>query len=52
MRFCYVTPFSVQFNIPASVPNEKGNMSFGFDKEVFNKLHGLYDEIRKSKSNH
>lgn len=52
MRFCYVTPFSVQFNIPTSVPNKEGNMSFGFNKEVFNKLHSLYDEIRKSKLNH
>jgi len=50
MRFCYVTPFSVQFNIPASIPNGKENLSFKFNKEVFNKLHSLYDEIRKDKS--
>lgn len=49
MRFCYVTPFSVQFKIPASIPNRKGNLSFSFDKEVFNKLHGLYEEIREGK---
>ena len=47
MRFCFVTPFSVQFKIPVSVPNGEENMSFGFNKEVFNKLHSSYEEIRK-----
>lgn len=49
MKFCHVDPFIVTFNIPYKPQNGERNKSFEFDKEVFNKLHGLYDEFRKKK---
>lgn len=49
MRFCFVNPFSVQFKIPVSSSDNDGNKSFGFDKEVFDKLHNLFEEIRKNR---
>jgi hypothetical protein len=50
MEFCTIPPFTVNFNIPIPSSKKEGKKSFIFNKEIFNKLHELYEEIRKSES--